>query len=124
MLESVYARVMIFLFARVHIQSAYHSEQTHFEQFPCITSEQYLVWACMVCYMVKHATPQPTQVYATWCGRGGVLHAGMCAAVRVYYMGTATHTINYLDQLTPSLFSTLAHFIFFLSPPRLTDDPG
>jgi len=39
-------------------------------------------------------------------------------AVRVYYMGTATHTINYLDQLTPSLFSTLEHFIFFLSPLR------
>ena len=77
MLESVYAPVMIFLFARVHYQSAYHSEQTHFEQFPCITRKQYLVWVCMVCYMVKHATPQPTQVYATWCGRGGVQHAGM-----------------------------------------------
>jgi len=52
MLESVYARVMIFLFARVHIQSAYHLEQTHFEQFPCITSEQYLVWDIVEHYRI------------------------------------------------------------------------
>ena len=41
MLENVYAPVMLFLFARVHIQSAYHSEQTHLKQFSCITSGQF-----------------------------------------------------------------------------------
>ena len=105
MLESVYARVMLFLFARVHIQSAYHSEQTHYEQFPCITSEQYLVWVCMVCYMVNHATPQPTQVYATWCGRGGVLHAEMCATCIHIFVYALTLPLILLALSDPFHFS-------------------
>jgi hypothetical protein len=84
MLESVHTRVILFIFARVHIQSAYHSEQTHFEPFACITSDKYLVWVCMVYYMVTRATPQPIQVYATWCGPGGVYMRGCVSPIFTY----------------------------------------
>ena len=87
MLESVYARVMLFFFVRV----AYHLEQTHFEPFACITSEKYLVWVCMVYYVVTRATPHPIQLYATWCGCGAVCMRG--CVVPVFYALTLPLTL-------------------------------
>ena len=88
-LASVYARVMFFLFARVHIQSVYHSEQTHIEPFAWITSEKILSKGVYGVLYGDARDPQPIQVYVMWCGCGGVcesqkLHSFyVCISLRI-----------------------------------------